>query len=219
MHINSLLKFLRQNKLFPILVVLAIIAIIISSFALRNSSVEVVAIIPANQTPNVTLTSPIVVTFSQALPTEQQVLFQLTPPLLGTVAYAQDRTKVTFSPSSAYQPEITYQLTVTSPNLKTFTSSFTTQGTSGFGHLVPTTPASSSNSPRLTFTDTLPYVSPEFAIRYLETSNTLDIRITALPYEDNKQKALDYIKSFGIDNPYTQFNISIDLDRSLNPNL
>ncbi len=216
-HITIILNFLKTNKLAPILIVLAIIGIILSSLVLRPKSLQVVSILPANLSPNISPNAPIVVTFSQPLPANQIVYFELKPPIAGTVTYAQNRTQATFLPQGNYQFNTTYTVTIRNPSLTTFTSTFTTRPQSGFSTIIPQNTQNPSSSPRLNFTNSLPYYSDIFSIEYLETSNTLIVTINALPYEDNKQKALNYITSQGIQNPFTQFNISIDLDRHLNP--
>ncbi len=217
-YLTPVITFLRTNKLAPVLIVLAIIGIILSSLVLRPKSIQITSIIPANLTPNVSPSAPLVVTFSQPLPANQIIYFELTPPISGTVSYSQNRTQATFAPQGNYQFNTSYTITIRNPSLTTFSSSFTTRPQSGFSNIIPpSTTQNPAKSTRLNFLDTLPYYSDLFSIRYLETSNSLFITINALPFEENQQKALQYIVNQGISDPNTQFNISIDLARYLVP--
>lgn len=218
--LNNLKTSLKKSSRWLPFITLGIIAAILVFVVARPRSVQIIQTIPADRTPNIQIDSTVSVKLNQSLPSSDQLQFTFQPPIPGNVTYSSDRTQATFQPIFNLQSGTQYTVSVFANNVQRYEFTFSTFSPGGnrfIGLPTPTYGSSASSDSIIAFTDTLPHREEKFTITHLKTSNYLIITINREPYEENKQAALNYIKSFGIPNPELNFNLSIDLAHELLP--
>lgn len=200
----------KRKGIFGLFLGLTVLALVLSFSAYRPKTTQIIQTIPSNNTPNVEVKAPIIIKFSRPLSTDEIVHIALQPPAPGNVNYNSDRTQATFEPFFNYKTGTQYTVAITGTEFADYNFNFSTFSPQGSQFSGIPTPNLAPGSGMQKFISTLPYRNEQFTIDHLATSNLIIITITQLPYETNKQAALDYIKSFGFENPQLEFNISID---------
>ena len=218
--IKSILS--NQNKNWLIFTGIAVIAVIIVLLATQPMALRVVAVDPPNQTPDMPLDSHISATFNRPIKTIDQstIQFILEPQVAGQVSFLPDGTQAVFTPQANYQDHRDYLIKIIGRDLKEYTFTFHTRAipdSARFPIDLPPPGPANLQDPKQRLLNKLPYYDDNFLIEYTMTRNIIYISIWNQPIDQYQQAALDWIETFGYQDPQTELNIQFNIPRNLIP--
>jgi len=208
------LKQIQKHSLKISLGILALIAILIAWLALRPKPIQIIETSPANKETAVPLDSSIKITLNKSLPTKETPIFEIQPPQIGKISISPDRTQALFTPQGFYQPDTDYTINITSKSIKNYTFTFHTRPKISI-RTQKTIQTVQKQTPYYKFLQTLPYYGNNFQIQYIKLDNSFYISIWREPIKPTKQKALQYIESFGIKNPAKTLKIRYNIPKTV----
>lgn len=225
--LRSLLS--SQSRAWPILAVLAVIALIIAYLALQPFTPGVRSTIPASGQAEVDLEQPISVFFTRDLNTRQQnqLLITAEPRLDGQITFTEPANQVYYTATNPLQPDTKYTISVTGNSIRPHTFTFTTRSATSLDNIkatqqLPKTenrqPTTNTEAPKTNLINSLPYRTDNFHLQYAVVSDTFYISVWQEPVDQHQQAAIDHIKTFGIENPRQDLNIQYLIPKDIDPN-
>jgi hypothetical protein len=216
-------KFKNLPQKWLIIAGLALIALITTLLATQPLANSIASTDPADGATEIPLDFPVTVTFKKPVSTSQQssLVLNIHPAVLGNLSFSPDSIQTIWKPKHLYNNNTLYTITISGQNLKTHTFTFRTRPAPLTAQLFPnllnspnpTDPA----DPKQQLLAKLPFRTDIFTIQYTILGDNIYVTIHQEPIESQKEKALNWLKTFGFDNPETQLRVRYNIPNYLNP--
>jgi hypothetical protein len=212
--VNPAKNNIWKNKLFILALAIASLFVVLL-IAWQFRGLKLVKTMPVDASTNVENKPVIVFEFNKPMAanytprgedeSSPQNVIELEPYVDGDVTVKDSQ--VIFTPKNNLRPYTKYVATLVNakPKLGRGSANYTITFTTGQGKFSDQDP----DSPRNKFIRSLPYTTSAYSIDYVVADDVFVIQILAAPVEANKQAALDFISSQGVELQPEQVNFYV----------